>query len=141
MRLFGIEQCNCMALRRAARRISQKYDDALAPAGLRATQFAILAMLRDAQGWNVQDLADQLDLDRTTTGKNLRPLERDGLVALKVSEADRRSRTILLTDAGRKTLAAALPLWLEAQRRFEEQNGRRRSRELRQTLAELRMGE
>jgi DNA-binding MarR family transcriptional regulator len=138
MKRTGIDQCNCMALRRAARRISQAYDEALAASGLRATQFAILAMLRESGGLSVNALAGRMDLDRTTMGKNLRPLERDRLIAVRVSEQDRRSRSIALTPAGEAALAKAFPLWVEAQARFEAENGRRPSRALRETLAELR---
>ena len=128
-----------MALRRAARRISEMYDEALAPTGLRSTQFAILATLGGGGEMNVNELAERLDLDRTTTGKNLRPLERDGLIAVGVSKADRRSRVIGLTPAGRSRVVDAFPLWSDAQQRFESANGRRKSRDLRSGLAELRI--
>jgi len=139
MKVHGIGECHCMALRRAARRISEIYDEALASTGLRATQFAILAALSVGDGMNVNELAERLDLDRTTTGKNLRPLERDGLVAVGVSEADRRSRAIALTAAGRKKVGAAYPLWRGAQERFEGVNGRKRVGRLRKELGGLRM--
>jgi len=139
MILQSIENCHCMALRRAARRISDMYDDMLAPTGLRATQFVILATLGASDGLSVKELADKLDLDRTTTGKNLRPLERDGLVAVRVSEADRRTRAIALTTAGRRKLGAAVPLWSEAQRKYEAANGQRKMRALRAELGDLRI--
>ena len=135
----SIESCHCMAVRRAARRISEMYDEALAPTGLRATQFAILATLNMGGGMSVHELADQLDLDRTTTGKNLRPLERDGLVSVAVSATDRRSRVIALTSSGRKRVGDAFPLWAQAQQRFESSNGRRKSRDLRSELGKLRV--
>ena len=128
-----------MALRRAARRISEMYDEALSATGLRATQFAILATLHAGGGISVHELADRLDLDRTTTGKNLRPLERDGLVSVAVSALDRRSRVIALTPSGRKRVGDAFPLWTQAQQHFEESNGRRKSRELRSQLGKLRI--
>ena len=135
----SIGSCHCMALRRAARRISEMYDDALSATGLRATQFAILATLNASDGISVNELADQLDLDRTTTGKNLRPLEREGLIAIVVSAKDRRSRVIALTPAGRKRVGEAFPLWAQAQKSFEDANGRRKSRNLRSELSELRI--
>ena len=133
-----IEACHCMALRRAARRISQAYDEALAPAGLRATQFSVLALVGAGEGLAVNALAARLDLDRTTTGKNLAPLERDGLITVTVAASDRRSRNIVLTQDGRARLDQALPLWKAAQRRLEEANGKRRTRELREQVAALR---
>lgn len=128
-----------MALRRAARRISEMYDEALSATGLRATQFAILSTLNAGDGISVHELADQLDLDRTTTGKNLRPLERNGLIAVGVSKVDRRSRVIALTPTGRRRVAEAFPLWSEAQQQFESANGRRKSRDLRSELGKLRI--
>ncbi len=140
MKMQTIDQCHCMALRRAARRISQSYDEALAPTGLRATQFAILAILHTAEAsLSVNELAARLDLDRTTTGKNLGPLERDRIVAVAVSETDRRAHSIVLTAAGRKAFQAAYPLWLAVQQRFESANGKRRTRALRSELDLLRM--
>lgn len=126
-----------MALRRAARRVSERYDEALARVGLRATQFAVLAALRDGKGLSVNELADRLDLDRTTMGKNLRPLERDGLVAVKASEEDRRSKSIGLTAAGRDRLGSALPLWAGAQEEMEVANGRKRMKALREEVSGL----
>ena len=135
----GMEECNCMALRRAARRISRMYDDELASTGLRATQFAILAILGAVGKLSVNELAARLELDRTTTGKNLRPLERDKLVVVAVSASDRRSRTISLTPAGLKNLRAAYPLWRGAQERFETANGKQRASALRSELNGLRI--
>ena len=135
----GIDECNCMALRRAARRISQRYDEELAPAGLRATQFAMLALLEGAGALSVNELAAKLELDRTTTGKNLRPLERDGLVAASVAAEARRSRAISVTATGRPRFQAAYPLWQAAQRQFEGANGGRRMKQLRAKLNALKI--
>ena len=136
----GVGLCHCAALRRASRRVSKFYDDMLAPAGLRISQYGILAMLRERREWSVNELARHMELDRTTMGKNLRPLERDGLVRVTPSASDGRSRTIALTVEGRATLVAAAPLWREAQRRFEESNGLETTAVLRKTLEELRAG-
>jgi DNA-binding MarR family transcriptional regulator len=139
MTALSIANCHCLALRRAARRVSDMYDEALAATGVRATQFGILATLGAAGGLSINELADRLDLDRTTTGKNLRPLERDGLIVVSVSGTDRRSRVIALTGAGRRKLGAALPLWTAAQAAFEATNGQRKMRTLRAELGELRI--
>jgi DNA-binding MarR family transcriptional regulator len=129
-----------MTLRRAARRISQRYDEILEPTGMRATQFAILATLAEAEGLQVHELADRMDLDRTTMGKNLRPLQRDGLVAVGVSETDRRGRAIALTTSGRERLGQALPLWIAAQEAVDTAHGRKRMKGLREELRGLRLG-
>jgi DNA-binding MarR family transcriptional regulator len=134
---MGIEKCNCMALRRASRRISHFYDSKLAPTGLRTTQFAILALLDEQGGASVNNLAELLDLDRTTMGKNLRPLERRKYVKIAPSPTDGRSRTITLTNAGGAVLKAARRLWRRAQADFEEANGSTMVGALRATLTNL----
>ena len=104
------------------RRVSGFYDVQLAPSGLKATQFAILALLNNAGDLTVGEMAQKTDLDRTTAGKNLRPLEAMGLVAVTASEADGRRRAIRLTRAGHAALKKALPLWQAAQAHFESEN-------------------
>jgi DNA-binding MarR family transcriptional regulator len=137
---LGIGKCHCGALRRAARRMSQFYDGKLAPVGLRSTQFSILALLHQLEDVSVNELARHIGLDRTTAGKNLRPLERDGLIAIGPSATDGRSRVIALTPKGAARLLAAAPLWREAQRQFEASNGPDTVAALRETLAKLSIG-
>ena len=134
------EQCNCLALRRASRRITNLYDSKLAPTGLRVTQYAILALLGKLGGVSVNSLARHLDLDRTTMGKNLRPLERMRYVKVTSSATDGRSRTITLTNSGGAALKAAARLWRRAQAEFESANGGAIARALRSTLANLKVG-
>jgi DNA-binding MarR family transcriptional regulator len=136
--MTGIESCNCTTLRAAARRVSQFYDAKLAPSGLRVTQYAILALLREGD-LTVNELAHRLDLDRTTTGKNMRPLERDRLVAVTASPEDRRRRTIALTPRGAAALRDAAPLWRAAQREFERLNGSTVADTLRSMLTSVRV--
>lgn len=138
-RRTGVDLCNCTTLRKASRRVSQMYDAKLAASGLRTTQFAILALLYELEVLSVNELAGRLDLDRTTTGKNLRPLEEAGLIKIAASPQDRRSREAALTAKGRGALKIAAPLWQEAQREFEALNGRDNSAELRATLEAIRV--
>ena len=133
--------CNCMALRRAARRISNFYDAELAPSGLRATQFAILTLLQRAGETSVNALAERLALDRTTAGKNLRPLEQAGFIAIAPSRQDGRRRVVRLTIAGASILKIATPLWRRAQGIFETANGGAKTAALRQTLSALQFGQ
>lgn len=130
----SITQCNCNALRKAARRITKHYDRCLEPSGLRATQYIILALLAERPELMVSELAEALDLDRTTAGKNIRPLERNGLVDVTSDELDGRSRKVSLTVAGRTALGVAMPLWKSAQKEFETGLGKDRTSNLRQTL-------
>jgi DNA-binding MarR family transcriptional regulator len=136
----GVALCHCAALRRAARRISQFYDDKLAPTGLRIGQYGILATLHQSGEVSVNELAGLMELDRTTMGKNLRPLERDGLIAVGPSASDGRTRAIKLTAEGTAALKAGAPLWREAQKAFEASNGAEASAALRDALAGLKIG-
>src|SRR5437660_9898210 len=113
------ELCNCLALRQAARHVTQFYDQFLASAELRTTQFSILTKLRRLGPMTIGTLAADLVMDRTTLGRNLQPLEREGLVTVAKGHADRRSREIRLTDAGAERLRIAVESWVSAQAGFE----------------------
>ena len=129
--------CNCGALRRASRRISQVYDAALAPAGVKTTQFAILAELERSGGTEpvtLCELAGVMIMDRSTLGHNLRPLQRDRLVAMRLAEDDRRKRYLELTARGRIVLQRARRLWRVAERRFEKVLGKDPAAKLRKVL-------
>jgi DNA-binding MarR family transcriptional regulator len=128
------ELCNCLALRQAARHVTQFYDQFLARAGLRTTQFSILSRLRRLGPTTISVLAADLVMDRTTLGRNLQPLEREGLVAVVKGRTDRRSREIRLTDTGGERLRAAVDGWVNAQAGFEAVFGEQRSSELRALL-------
>ena len=131
------ELCNCLALRQAARHVTQFYDQFLAAAGLRTTQFSILARLQRLGPMTISALAADLVMDRTTLGRNLQPLERQRLVAVVKGRADRRSREIRLTDTGAERLRTAVEGWVKAQARFEAVLGEQRSSELRALLHEV----
>ena len=129
-----LEFCNCLALRQAARHVTQFYDQFLAASGLRTTQFSILAKLRWLGPLTINALATELVMDRTTLGRNILPLEREGLIEIATGSADRRSKELRLTEAGRTKLRQASGGWAEAQTRFEAAFGRGRSLELRGIL-------
>jgi DNA-binding MarR family transcriptional regulator len=123
-------------MRKASRRLTQLYDDALEPSGLRSTQYAILAELdrRSSEPPTMRVLADALVMDRSALGHNLRPLERDKLIALDESREDRRRRLVVLTPQGKAKFRAGKPLWQTAQNRFAEVFGDAEAAELRATL-------
>ena len=131
------ETCNCHALRQAARVVTQFYDRHLAASGLRSTQYSILAKLDLLGPRTVNALAAELVMDRTTLGRNILPLERDGLIEVVRSPADRRRHELCLTDAGRKLHRTALSHWEEAQRRFNAVFGDERAAALRDLLREV----
>jgi DNA-binding MarR family transcriptional regulator len=129
--------CNCTALRKATRRVSQLYDSALEPCGLRTTQRAILNHIARTGAPPIGELADALVMDRGALTHNLKPLERDGLVKISVGPTDRRNRLIGLTAAGRAKLAQSEALWASAQRGFEAAFGAAKSTSLRKALEYL----
>jgi DNA-binding MarR family transcriptional regulator len=127
-------ECNCLALRQAARYITQFYDRHLAVAGLRTTQFGILAQLKRQGPMSINALAAELVMDRTTLGRNIRPLERDGLIAVEADASDRRSKILRLSRSGEARLERARQGWVEAQKSFEHTYGRRQAAQLRDNL-------
>ena len=131
--------CCATAMRKATRRLTQLYDDALEGCGLRSTQFAILAELdfKPGSAPTMAELAHLLVLDRSALGHNLQPLLRDGFVALKDSTEDRRRRHVVLTPKGRAKFMVAVKLWNEAEDRFRAVFGAKRAAGLRTTLLEI----
>jgi DNA-binding MarR family transcriptional regulator len=125
--------CVCATLRMATRSVSQVYDAALAPSGLRTTQFSILARLDDEGPAAVGRLAGRLAMDRTTLTREARPLLDRGLVS-QSRGSDRRTRVLALTPAGTDLVAEARPGWQAAQRRVAELFGRDRTDALRGEL-------
>jgi DNA-binding MarR family transcriptional regulator len=126
--------CNCTALRKATRRVSQLYDAALEPCGLRNTQRAILSQIARTGTPPLGELADALVMDRGALTHNLKPLERDGLVKIEIDPQDRRNRLVALTASGRARLAESEALWQRAQHGFERAFGAAKSNSLRKAL-------
>jgi DNA-binding MarR family transcriptional regulator len=117
--------CTCFNLRKASRAVTQLFDEKLKPSGLLVTQFTILVAVSNAGSGTMNDLAKGLVMDRTTLTRNLKPLERQGLIEIQPGK-DQRVRVVSLTDAGRATLAKALPLWEQAQACVLEKMGQER---------------
>jgi DNA-binding MarR family transcriptional regulator len=128
-----MDTCACEGSRRTARALTQLYDDALAPSGVRATQVPILAALAVVGPAPLTPLAERLGMDRTTLTRNLRGLRDGGLVAIEPGE-DRRTRFVALTDAGAGALGRALELWERAQADVAQRFGAER---LEHALGEL----
>jgi DNA-binding MarR family transcriptional regulator len=112
-------ECFATSIRKASRRLTQLYDDALAPSGLRSTQFAILAELATRSvPQTLMELAEAMASDRSSLGHALRPLVRDGYVLLRRGETDRRTQQIALTDRGHDKYREATTHWRRAQEAF-----------------------
>ena len=109
------DTCLCLHIQRAARAVARRYDEALRPLELTNGQFSLMMSLNRAEAPSIGKVSALLAMDRTTLTASLKPLERRGLVEVTVDEADKRSRIMALTPAGRRLLAAALPFWRRAQ--------------------------
>jgi DNA-binding MarR family transcriptional regulator len=129
--------CNCTALRKATRRVSQLYDSALEPCGLRTTQRSILMQIARSGTPPLGELAEALVMDRGALTHNLKPLARDGLIKISIDPQDRRNRLVALTAQGRAKLAESEALWARAQRGFEAGFGTTKSASLRKALEYL----
>jgi DNA-binding MarR family transcriptional regulator len=118
-------ECTLFAVRSLSRAVTQLYEAALAPAGLKATQLSILVATAARADWTLSGLAVALNMDRTTLTRNTGPLRRKGLLKIGAGR-DQRSRSVELTPRGHTVLHRAYPLWRKAQRRIISRLGRRR---------------
>ena len=117
--------CVCTCLRRAARAATQFYDGAFRPAGYRATQVGILSALSQLGPVTLSGLAEETVTDRTTLTRNLKLLEKKGLVCLE-SGKDRRERRVCLTKRGRRVLEETRPAWGSVQGKMIRRIGKGR---------------
>lgn len=115
------DNCLCLATQRAARRLARRFDRAFAPVGVTNGQFSLMMALNAPQAPTVGKLAEFLAMDRTTLSAAMKSLERRGLAAIAADEKDRRARRLSLTEAGRETLAAALPIWRAAHAALDQE--------------------
>lgn len=121
---YILENCACGKVRMAARALTRRYDDALRPAGLRATQFALLVAISANGAQSIAALAKELGMDRSTLTRNIRPMVDEGLLALG-EEGWRRSRALELTRKGRSRMEQAMPHWEAAQKALKRRLGDR----------------
>lgn len=129
------DTCLCLHAQRAARVLARRFDALLRPVGLTNAQFSLLMALNRPVPATIGPLATLLGADRTTLTAALKPLQREGLVAVEPDPDDRRSRRVLLTPAGAARLAAAVPIWVEGHAALERELANPDA--LRQGLTEL----
>lgn len=129
--------CACLNLRAATRRLTRRYDEALAPAGLTSSQFSMLTFLAAKPAWGVAELAGRLDMDVSTATRNLQPLAAAGYVTMRAGTNDARRREIRLTAKGRRARERGHTLWRRAQRETADALGEPRLAELLNLLAGL----
>ena len=123
--MSAVENCVCFNLRWVTRAVTQFFDTEMRPHGIRPTQGSILAVLMAKESWNMAELSDQLGMDRTTLVRNLRPLQRDGLVQ---AAGGGRGRLVELaiTAKGRKQMEKLTPAWKSAQKAVVKTLGEKR---------------
>lgn len=122
---FVMDNCTCGKVRMAARAVTRRYDEALRPVGLRATQFAVLIAISVGEAVSITALAKQLGMDRSTLTRNIGPMVEEELIAVS-AEGWRRSRNLELTKKGRARIQQTMPHWESAQRSLQEALGNRR---------------
>jgi DNA-binding MarR family transcriptional regulator len=136
--LLKPDHCVGNNLFKTARAVSRIYAEEMRPAGLARSQFSILGTLYQTGPVALSALADRLYMDRTTLTRNLRPLERDGLVARKIAPGDGRVRLVGITADGRDRFREARGYWRTAQKRVLAMLGESEWRDLEDRLVALR---
>jgi DNA-binding MarR family transcriptional regulator len=131
------DACLCLAAQRASRRLARHFDRALQPVGLTSWQFSLMVALLGLGATRIGRLADFLAMDRTTLTAALKVLTRDELVAAIADDRDRRARKVVLTEAGRTKVLAAVEIWRREHARLETQMIEGRADALRGLLCEL----
>ena len=131
------DTCLCLHLHRAARAIARRFDAALRPLDLTNGQFSLLMSLNRKQAPSIGSVSALLTTDRTTLTANLKPLERRGLVKVSIDDADKRTRRVKLTPAGRALLIVAVPIWKQTHGIVEKLLPRANCEELRADLRAL----
>ena len=131
-----VDQCTCTRMRTAARLITRTYDNALRPAGLKASQLAVLAAVATSEVVSIAALSKVLCMDRTTLSRNLQPLIEEKLVTF-AEDGGGRSKTGRITKNGEARLLMAIPLWREAQLALARQAGAGPLNELNAQLTHL----
>ncbi len=119
--LYVLRYCGSFNLRKAARAVTQLYDDILQPTGLRSTQVVLLVALAVDSELSLARLARELVLSPSTLSRNIQPLERDGLI--ETYATGNRGRYVRLTPRGKEVLSAAVPYWRKAQESFTRRVG------------------
>lgn len=126
--------CYAFTARHASRHLSQFYEHQIVGSGIHAQQFTLLAIIKRKGPLTIIELAQELSMDRTTLARSLRPIERDGYIAIASGKQDRRNRIISITAQGTEKLGVAVLMWRKAQTDFESRFGVERAAKLREEL-------
>jgi DNA-binding MarR family transcriptional regulator len=128
--------CHCILLRKASRKVTAYYDEALAPLGVNIAQFSLLRNIERMAPVSLTDLGTRVELDRSTVGRNAKVLERMGLIAIKPGK-DQREAVLTIADQGHAVLREGAPLWDGVQEAIETRLGPEGAERLRDLLAAL----
>lgn len=131
-----MSRCYCILLRKASRKLSSLYDDALEPIGINVAQFSLLRHIERGQPISITELGRQTELERSTVSRNIKVLEGMDLVATGAG-ADQREAVVELTDNGRNILQDGAPLWQGAQDKIEAKLGVEDTAKLKELLQAL----
>ena len=131
------DACLCLHVQQAARALARHFDEVMRPLGLTHGQFSLLMSLNRPDAPTMGGIAAFLAMDRTTLTANLKPLERRGLVKVRVDEKDRRSRRLAITDSGRALLVEAFPVWQKSHAEVERRLAGLSADEVRSALKSL----
>ena len=133
---MSVDACTCGELRKAARAVTLLYDKAFESSGLLSTQLGVLHTIYNSASITISQLSGELGMDRTTLTRNLSVLERQGLINIS-SGKDHRKRIITITSEGCNSIANAIPLWNEIQRKVKQQMGEKAWHELIHSLSQF----
>ncbi len=117
------KSCVCFITRKAARCITQFYDEMLRPVDLRSTQLILLNSIRILGPVSIKRLAKAVVMDRSALARNLKLLDKQGLIRIERGE-DLRERVVTLTELGLEKATEAFPLWEKAQAEVQNKLGR-----------------
>jgi DNA-binding MarR family transcriptional regulator len=134
--VMGMDSCTCGQLRKAARAVTLLYDNAFKSSGLLSTQLGVLHAICKSESIKISDLANELDMDRTTLTRNLSILERQGFIKISTGK-DHRTRIVTATTKGRTAVTKALPLWNEIQRNVRQEMGENKWHDLIENLSQF----
>ncbi len=129
--------CPAFNIRAASRVITQLFDEILKPTGLQITQFAVLVGVVSLDSPSINQLAKGLVMDRTTLTRNLKPLEKEGLIKT-TSGDDKRTHFVKITPKGKSAMEKTLPYWEKARTVVSEEFGQKHLDGLLKDLANVR---
>jgi DNA-binding MarR family transcriptional regulator len=120
---MSTDSCTCSELRRAARAVTLLYDNAFKSSGLLSIQLGVLHIIYKSGSIRISHLAKELGMDRTTLTRNLSVLEKQGFIKVSSGNKDNRTRIVMITNKGCTTVAKAIPLWNDVQRKVKQLMG------------------